>query len=154
MKSTLLSGALCLAVGLGVGALFVGSSASSTVSVEKHVVRAEPGMSRQELVSIVRGELARERVNPGVAPAAEAPRAETIDEARERMTDEQTESAERAAKIVDDAVARGAWTEQDKRELWVALADVPGPVQREVLQRLGVAINNNRLRVETDGMPL
>jgi hypothetical protein len=154
MKSTLVAGALCLAVGLGVGALFAGTSSTSTFSVEKHVVRGEQGtaMSRQEMAAIVREELARGR--PGVAQATAAEPTETGDEARERMTDEQADNADRAARIVDSAVARGAWTEQDKRDLWILLTDVPGPVQREVFQKLGVAINNNRLRIETDGMPL
>lgn len=160
MKS-LATGALCLAIGLGVGVVVAGSAPTTTFRVEKDQVRngvrgAE--MSRQEMAVIVREELARERVTHGangvVQASAETVPHETIEEVRERMTQEQTRSADRAARIVADAVAHGAWTEQNKQDLRVALSDVPGPVQLEVFRSLGVAINSNRLRVETDGMPL
>jgi hypothetical protein len=158
MKSTLVGGALCVAVGLGIGVCSARSSPTATEVADARVVRrVEPGagMSRHEVATIVRAELARDRgVHAGNIGTPAPVRAETIDEARERMTAEQADNAERAARIVDDAIARGAWTEQHKRDLWSAVADVPGPVQREIFQSLGVAINNNRVRVETDGMPL
>jgi len=162
VKSTLLTGALCLTIGLAVGAILSGRAPDRTTfqmdSTTQVLERdGSQAMSRAELAAVVREELARERAAGGHAGAA-APGAgdapQTADEARESMSAEEVDHAERAGTVVDAALARGAWTEADKLALWNDLGRVPAPVQVEILSKLGTALNAGQLRLETDGMPL
>ncbi len=167
MKGTLGAGALCLAIGLGLGALFTGSPPATTVG---STPRASPGpagdaMSRAELTSIIRQELARERgasTSAGVATGATTAAAGHNDDGNDAPVDRSTlspalvDKSERATQIVGSALSRGAWTEADKAALSIELEGLPGPLMAEIAGELAAAVNRGdvRLDLDPDSMPL
>ena len=57
---------------------------------------------------------------------------------------------ERARAIVDDATARGVWTDADREALREQLSTMAGDDQAEAVARLASAINRGTLRVTAD----
>ncbi|RKH12515.1 hypothetical protein D7V97_08200 [Corallococcus sp. CA053C] len=80
-------------------------------------------------------------------PAAAAPEAEDApEEARPATTPEQEASSRQARQVLDEAVSRGRWTEDDQRRFNVALRTGTRE-QREAMESgLSLAINSGRLR--------
>ena len=145
------TGVLCTAIGLAVGALL--SSGSTSVQVERtvHEVTAGQGIARNELATIVRQELARERAQaPVVQPAVP----ETPDQARERMTDDELAHADEAQHLLRAAVSRGRWTLEDRSALSAQMAKLPAALQAEIGGKLAVALNTGELQMEGDWLPL
>lgn len=57
---------------------------------------------------------------------------------------------ERARGIVDDATARGVWTQADREALREQLSTMTGDDQADVVARLASAINRGTVRVTAD----
>jgi hypothetical protein len=154
VKSSWLIGPACLAIGLGVGAFMAGDApVASTSSVIEQNTTITTAAARQlrgdEVAAIVRQEVTRALAarEPAAAPPA------TLEEAHERMSDEQVERAERASQVIGAAVARGRWGEAERSALVGSLESLPAPVQAEITGQLAVAINSGKLQVDVD-LPL
>ena len=156
MKTALLSGALCLALGLGLGRLLAGPAPAPIVH-EVEAGTAPPALTRAELAAVVREELARERAAglrveaTGTALAAPAHDPQAV---RESLTAELADQADRATHVVGGALARGRWTEADKAELGAQLDGLPGAVKAEITAQLADAVNRGVLQLDVDGFPI
>jgi hypothetical protein len=157
VKSLLTTGVFCSAIGLAVGVLVSsGGPAAPSFQVENHTVHraaGSQGLGRAELASIVRQELARERTQ-SPALAQSPPPIETVEQARERMSDEELEHADHAARVLRGAVSRGQWTLEDRSALVAQIAKLPAAVQAEIGGQLAVALNKGELKMEGDWLPL
>ncbi len=100
------------------------------------------GASADELRAIVRAELRQLQAETAAAkPPPEAPFQETPQYAT-------------SVRVVDQAVAAGRWTTDDRSKLRQVLPSLGSAAMVKVIQRLVVAVNDGRLRVETnDGAP-
>jgi hypothetical protein len=78
-------------------------------------------------------------------PAAAKPAPATPPERGAATTD--------AHQVIDAAVARGRWTDDDAQQLRNVLAPLPPDEQFEVTRSLAVAVNSGSLRIETLGAP-
>jgi len=162
VKAALVSGGLCLAIGLGIGALFAGSTPRSTALRAEAMAAPEhapEAITRDELAAVVRQELARERAaapRSVAAAAADRPSAAADDvvAAHEALSSEQAEQAEGATSIVGAALARGSWTEADKEALTRQWQGLPGGVKAEIAGRLADAVNRGAMRLDPDDLPL
>ena len=160
MKSLLLTGALCSAIGLAVGVIVAGGTPAATTSfqVDHHTIRRElggHGLDRAEMAAIVRQELARERTEaPTITQVTATALVETADEARARMSDEELEHTESAAQVLRSAVSRGHWTIEDRSSLAAQVSKLPAAVQAEIGGQLAVALNKGELKMEGDWLPL
>ena len=63
---------------------------------------------------------------------------------------EQTKQIDRAYVVVDDAVARGVWTDADREALREQLDDLPSETQVEITARMADAVNRGQLRIAAD----
>ena len=128
-------GVACLALGLGLGFL---TRPSPTAS------QAEP---REELV-VAHAEHASSGLPLATSTFAhhDAPALPTSTSAPE---------LERARGIVDDATARGVWTDADREALREQLSTMAGDDQAEIVAQLANAINRGSVKVTPDGnLPL
>ena len=88
-------------------------------------------------------------------PTRTSPRVSRFDAPRPRIEqsaidDDARVERERATSIVDEAVARGEWTEADRDALLEELEPLPGPTQAEIVARFADAVNRGALRITTD----
>lgn len=100
--------------------------------------------SREEL-RLIREQLTALALREPLAAAASEAK-EPPPEARPAITPEQEASAQQARQVLDEAVSRGRWTEDDHRHFHQAMR-AGTREQREALESgLSVAINSGRLR--------
>ncbi len=153
------TGALCLAIGLGIGAFFAGSAPTTALpaQVAATAPAARDGLARAELAAIIRQELARERASAPTTGAGAVAHHQAADDAaldRGVLAPELADQAERATQIVGDALASGAWTEADKAALTQQLEGLPGPIMAEIAGQLAAAVNAGAVRLDLDSLPL
>jgi hypothetical protein len=104
---------------------------------------------RAALRAMIHEELVAERPAPD-APAA-ALRAPAAQQADAPIAPEQLESYDGARVEVDRAIARGAWTSDDRARLRVSLAALPVETRIEITRPLLVAVNAGQVRFEGRG---
>ena len=160
----LVIGVSCLLLGIGVGVgvaltrspgvpRSAGAQASSAVApspapsiVLVGAATAKLGDDdRAALRAILREELVAERAaTEGRSDAGrEAP-----DEPRPArdLSSEQLKVYDRARVEVDDGIARGAWTEDDRAQLRASLATLPPETRIEIIRPLVVSVNEGKVR--------
>ncbi|HTU66891.1 MAG TPA: hypothetical protein VMF52_13155 [Steroidobacteraceae bacterium] len=64
-------------------------------------------------------------------------------------TSAELRAAQASSVVIDRAIAAGTWSRHDTDEFRVAAADMRGDERIELLRRLTVAINEDRLKVES-----
>jgi hypothetical protein len=58
---------------------------------------------------------------------------------------------EKARQTVDSGIRAGVWSNSDREELRSALRKLPGNLHHDVTEPLLAAVNQDRVRVDTDG---
>lgn len=126
-------GIACLALGLGLGYV---TRPSPAVPADHHQQAVAQRADRvQTGLPLASSTFSHHDDAPALPTAAPAP------------------EVERARTIVDDATARGVWTEADREALREQLATMTGDDQADVVARLASAINRGTVRVTAD-LPL
>ncbi|MBN8469951.1 hypothetical protein JYJ95_25865 [Corallococcus exiguus] len=97
--------------------------------------------SREEL-RLIREQLA---VLAAREPVAAVP-APPVEPARPAPTREQVEASRQGQQVLDDAISRGRWTDDDQRRFHQALGAGPREEVEAMERSLSVAINSGRLR--------
>ncbi|WP_375756368.1 hypothetical protein [Corallococcus exercitus] len=115
------------------------ASAPAPVVVQAQDTREELRLLREQLAVLA----ARE---PAAAPAMEPPA-----ESRAAPTPEQVEASRQGQRVLDDAIARGRWTEEDQRRFHQAIHAGPREEVEARERSLSLAINSGRLRPVFDG---
>lgn len=77
---------------------------------------------------------------------ANAPHVEPIEEARPSPTPEQVEASRQGQQVLDDALTRGRWTDDDQRRFHQALRAGPREQVEAMERNLSLAINSGQLR--------
>jgi hypothetical protein len=163
LRSVLLVGVPCIALGLGAGMLLprgrgaspsrgeVAAAPASAVSPPAtSVVVMGPTRARLDdddraaLRAMIRDELAAQNAAARPAPSAEARPEPTL-------SNEQLKAYDAARAEVDQGLAAGVWTEDDRRQLRAKLAGLPGDTSVEVVRPLLIAMNGGKLRFEGRG---
>jgi hypothetical protein len=67
------------------------------------------------------------------------------------MSSEQVKSYDRGRALVDDGLARGAWTEDDRAQLHDAIAGLPTDELFEIVRPLLVAVNTRKVHFDGHG---
>jgi hypothetical protein len=152
MRSSTLVTGLALAAGIVVGSLgFSAGPAAPAAPAAKPrdpLVAEVRALSTQ--VAVLRDQLGRTPAPQAARPAA--PAAPSPDpEPDERETQGQADARARAASVVDAAIASGRFTSTDRRELVIALASASPDTTAEVMSRLAVAVNSDRVILEPPG---
>lgn len=149
MKSVV-SGMLCLAIGLGVGATYAGlSGAGQSTTVERvNVIREGEvggGLTRNDIRFVVRSEQrhAQEEARVAAAAAGEA-----------KVDPEIEDRAARADDVIDAAIARGVWNDADRDALHEGFDGLPGERKAEIFAKLADAVNRGQVTLATEGLPL
>ena len=105
-------------------------------------------LTAEDLRRVVREELAARA--PGPAPAAAGdPQPEVTPE----VTARESAAASQAQGVLDAALARRTWTEQDADGMREVFASLSGEQQAEFLRQYAVAVNQGRLVPQTERVP-
>jgi hypothetical protein len=104
---------------------------------------------RDALRGLIREELRAARVTADAGGASPEP--EATDRA---VSNQDVKAYDQARATVDEAIARGSWTEADRAQLRVQLASLPTPMREELLGPLFVSINTHKVRFDGHGPPL
>lgn len=135
---------------------FLGGRLSAPVSSTTVAARPPPpavvavaGACNQQVVLAAIAQLRDDLL--AAPPAAPAPPAAA---APPEPTFEQRASEERSSQLVDAALARGRWTDADADALRAEMGLVRDETRDQLMRRLAVAVNGQRLRLETSGPPL
>jgi hypothetical protein len=67
------------------------------------------------------------------------------------MSGEQLKSYDHARALVDDGLARGAWTEDDRAQLRDTIAELPTDERFEIVRPLLVAVNTRQVHFQGHG---
>jgi hypothetical protein len=161
-------GAVCAALGLGAG-IAVSRTASPTPSGDalRAGAVAAPAAPSQTIVvgpatarlgeddkaalrALIREELGAERA--AAAARADAAPSTSADPAQQwQLSPEGLQAFDRARSRVDDGLARGAWTEDDRAELRASLAGLPTEARAELVRPLINAVNEGKVHFAGHG---
>jgi len=153
---SLLVGALGLTLGIALGSAFTGGrDAAPAAAAPTAATRGE--LTRLDVAAVVRAELARAPRGPAaaVAPAPVVdpdPQPEVDDAAV--VAPEVLDHAARATAVLDQALARGQWTDADGDALRAQIATLPSEQAMPIMVRMSDAVTRGELALATDGMPL
>jgi hypothetical protein len=101
---------------------------------------------REALRALIREEFAAQKA------ATESRDAGNQDQAPDRaMSSEQVKSYDHARALVEDGVARGAWTEEDRAQLRGMIGALPSEERIEIVRQLIVAVNDKQVRFDGHG---
>jgi len=109
--------------------------------------RASATVTLDDIRRVVREEMAayspggQQHVPQPGGPAAQA------------LTREQAAAAAQANAVLDAAISRRQWTDDDAKSLRAQFHELSADQQAELLQRFSVAVNQGRLVPETDQIP-
>lgn len=98
-------------------------------------------MVREELAA--RGSGTDAPVPPGESPPAAPP----------EVMARESAAASQAQSVLEVAIARRTWTEQDADSMREVFASLSGEQQAELLRQYAVAVNQGRLIPQTDRIP-
>ena len=107
---------------------------------------SQPGLTADDVRRVVREELAaRGSVAADVKPAA-LPLPPPV-------SAQQVAAASQAQSVLEGAIARRAWTEQDADAMRAVFPDLNGDQQSEILRQYAVAVNQGRLVPQSERVP-
>jgi hypothetical protein len=69
----------------------------------------------------------------------------------EPLSNDQEVAFERARSMVDDGLARGSWSEDDRAHLRQSLRGLPSEAREQVMSSLFVAVNEGRIQPQVHG---
>ncbi len=151
--------ALCIALGLGLGSVVAGQpfrpSPTRAAVVAEGDAERRSSLTRADVESVVRQELARGRgvrAPDGVSVAA--PANEAAAEPAAEPPIEIIQQAERATLVLDRALARGVWTEEDVQAMHEQIDGLPAAQAVPIVTRMADAVNRGALELTTRGLPL
>ena len=162
--SRLTVGVACTILGLGAGvaitrrpapeharrgAVPAEAPSSSVVVVSPTTARLDDA-DKQALRAIVREELAAERA--AIAPAVSATEATATDDAPKwQLSSGEMKIYDGVRASIDDAVARGTWSAEDRASLRPQIAQLPAEARVEAMRPLIVAVNEGKIHFSGRG---
>lgn len=160
MRSVLLSG-LTGCVGLVVGASLASNWNRHTPlagpPVSPPSLGGEPAVARSaddaELDSRLRRVISEEFARRDAAAAANAERPATPAAIATLPSPEVMAQSARANEVLDAAITRLSWTNQDASEFRRAISSLSGAERRSLMRKFARAVNEQNMRLETDGPP-
>ena len=156
-RLSLLVGPACAILGLGAGVALTrhpappratAAAAAATDAPSREVIALGPTTARLDdddkraLRAIVREELAAERA---AAAASASAKPTTADDATWQLSNDAMKIYDGVRARVDDAIARGTWSNEDRADLRPQLAQLPAEARIEAMRPLVIAVNQGRV---------
>lgn len=132
---------------------------STTLDALRGIVREElkafaakdrGSIDQDALREMIRDELASAATARQPAQTPANPVMETVVAS---LTPQQREAYSEMGSMVDRAVSRGTWTDEDRAHFMDGRVKIPGELALEMTQRLIVAVNAGQVQVAAQGMP-
>jgi len=120
-------------------AVFTGTSATGSSSTQA-------GLTAEDVRRVVREELAARG-----SATADSKAAAQLESAP--VTAQQVAAASQAQSVLEGAIARRTWTDQDADAMRAVFSDLNGEQQSELLRQYSVAVNQGRLTPQTERVP-
>ena len=107
---------------------------------------SQGGLTAEDVRRVVREELA-------TLGSVSAEAKQAVQPLPPQVTAQQVAAASHAQSVLEGAIARRAWTEQDADAMRDAFPDLNGDQQSELLRQFAVAVNQGRLLPQTERVP-
>jgi hypothetical protein len=161
MRMMVVVGVVCAVVGVGAGVALTRTwtpphpppaPAAATAPAARDVLLVGPATARldeldkQELRAVIREELAAQRA-ASAARSADA----AVPNPESHMSSESMRAYDDARVAVDDAIARGTWTERDRSGLRASMAQLPADSRLDLVRPLIVAVNSGKVHFDGRG---